>query len=142
MAESEGMIGYGSKFQYSTEVLPTAGATFNDLAEVTSITMPNPESDDIDFTHMESEDETKEQRPGLLDSGDASCEMNCTPAQLSTLYGLLRSRRTFRIVFPDDGDNETITFKGYVKSVEGEMPVDDKISCTVNIKVTSKPTMS
>lgn len=128
---TQASIGNGAQFQIESA---TPG-TFTALAEVYDITPPNETTDIIDASHMGSPN--REFIMGLTDPGETSFEMNFVPG--STREGLLlaakasRSAKKFRIVFPNDA---TWTFDGLVTGYEPAMPNDDKMTCTVTIKVT------
>lgn len=81
MAETAASIGYGSFFHISED----NGATWIELAEVFDITPPNDTVDEIDATHMQSPNRTREFIPGLIDPGEASFEMNFVPGSASDL---------------------------------------------------------
>ena len=124
-------IGNGAQFQIESA---TPG-TYTAIAEVYDITPPNETTDIIDASHMASTD--REFIMGLTDPGETSFEMNFVPGSASE--GLLlaakaaRAAKNFRIVFPNLA---TWTFAGLLTGYEPAMPNDDKMTCTVTIKVT------
>lgn len=75
MAATEAMIGYGSKFEISTD----NGVSWDAIAEVYDITPPSDTIDVIDATHMQSPNATREFILGLNDPGECSFEMNFIP---------------------------------------------------------------
>ena len=126
-------IGNGAQFQIESA---TPG-TWTAISEVFDITPPNETSDVIDVTSFGSPEGQREYIVGLTDPGECSFEMNFTPGSASE--GLLltakaaRAAKNFRIVFPND---QTWTFSGLLTGYEPSMPNDDKMTCTVTIKVT------
>lgn len=138
MAETEARIGYGGKFELSTD----GGTTFEELAEVYNITPPSDTVDVIDATHMQSPDATREFILGLRDPGECSMEMNFIPGNDAdaTLQAVrtARERITARITFPTVGAEAAVTwtFSAILTGYEPAMPTDDKMTATVTFKVT------
>jgi hypothetical protein len=138
MAETQASIGYGTFFHVSQN----GGTTWTELAEVYDITPPTDEVDEIDATHMQSPNRTREFIPGLIDPGEASFEMNFIPGSDSD--ELIRDLKTSgervrcRITFPNGVEWE---FSAWVKGYEPAIPTDDKMTATVTWRVTS-PTVS
>lgn len=134
MAETEAMIGYGSKFAVGDGADPEV---FTDIAEVYDITPPSDTMDVIDATHMQSPDATREFILGLRDPGECSFEMNFIPGGSGDTaiqeWRTARERRTCRITFPN---SVTWTFSGLLTGYEPAAPTDDKMTATVTIKVT------
>lgn len=124
-------IGNGAQFQIES----TTPGTFTAVAEVYDITPPNETTDIIDVSHMMSTD--REFIMGLTDPGECSFEMNFVPGSASEALLLAakaaRAAKNFRIVFPNLA---TWTFGGLLTGYEPAMPNDDKMTCTVTIKVT------
>lgn len=132
MAASEASLGYGSKFK----ITDPDTSTFVEIAEVYNITPPNFEADDVDVTHNQSPNRTRETIPGLKSPGDCSFEMNFVPGSDSDV--LLRKLLTSgdqvdcQIEFPNA---ETWDFLAAVKGYEVSMPTDDKMTATVSMQV-------
>lgn len=140
MAASEASLGYGSKFKISDNASP---GVFTEIAEVFNITPPNFEADDVDVTHNQSPNRTRETIPGLKTPGDCSFEMNFVPGSASDilLLALLQSgeQRACQIEFPNA---ETWSFLAAVKGYEVSMPTDDKMTATVSMQVSGSITPS
>lgn len=138
MAETQASIGYGSFFHISRD----NEATWIDLAEVFDITPPNDTVDEVDATHMQSPNRTREFIPGLIDPGEASFEMNFVPGSPSDLLiaeiKTAGERVRCRLTFPN---GVTWKFSGWVSSYEPAVPTDDKMTATVTWRVTG-PTIS
>ncbi|WP_406871623.1 phage tail tube protein [Aminobacter sp. P9b] len=133
MAETAASIGYGSFFHISED----NGATWIELAEVFDITPPNDTVDEIDATHMQSPNRTREFIPGLIDPGEASFEMNFVPGSASDLkvaaLKVAGARVKCRITFPN---SVAWVFSGWISSYEPAVPTDDKMTATVTWRVT------
>lgn len=141
MPASEAALGYGSKFSITdTTVSPSV---LVDIAEIFNITPPNFEADDVDVTHNQSPDSTRETIAGLKTPGDCSFEMNFVPGSTSDVLirALLNSgdQRTCVITFPN---LETWTFLAAVKGYEVSMPTDDRMTATVSMQVSGSVTAS
>lgn len=140
---TDAKIGWGSSFAIGDGATPTE--TFTPLAEVLNVTPPSDTVDIIDATHMASVNRTREYIPGLIDPGEASIEMNFVPGSaadlaIQALKGLSVTTN-FQIIFAPGGSGAvTWTFAGFLTGYEPAAPFDDKMTATVNIKVTSSYT--
>lgn len=138
MAETQASIGYGTFFHVSQN----DGVLWTELAEVYDITPPTDEVDEIDATHMQSPNRTREFIPGLIDPGEASFEMNFIPGsdsdELIRDLKISGERVRCRIEFPN---GVQWTFSAWVKGYEPAVPTDDKMTATVTWRVTG-PTVS
>ncbi|HEU4986864.1 MAG TPA: phage tail tube protein [Rhizobiaceae bacterium] len=134
-------IGYGSKLAIGDGAVPEV---FSDVAEVTSITPPSDSIDVIDATHMQSPNKTREFIEGLIDPGECSFDINFVPGGAAdTAIQALKGTgvHNFRITFaPGDAGSVTWDFAGILTGYEPDVPVDDKMTATVTIKVTSSYT--
>lgn len=141
MAESQAMIGYGGKVY--VENTGTSPFEFEELDEIVNMTPPQDEADDVDVTHMQSPNRTREFKPGLIDPGDAGFECNWIPGSATdaTLLALKRDGTvvTWRFQWP----NGTYwDFEGYVKGYQLTAENEDKLTATVSIKVSGSATPS
>jgi hypothetical protein len=138
MAETQASIGYGSFFHISRD----SEVTWLALAEVFDITPPNDTVDEVDATHMQSPNRTREFTPGLIDPGEASFEMNFVPGSASDLLiAEIKAggeRVKCRVTYPN---GVTWKFSGWVSGYEPAVPTDDKMTATVTWRVTG-PTVS
>ena len=129
-------IGHGSKLEIMDYAQnPDA---FVEIAEITAITPPAESTDVVDATHMGSPNVTREFILGLTDPGEASFEMNLVPNSVSEKLILasraLRTAVQMRITFP----NLVVwTFNGLVTGYQPQVPLADKMTATLNVKVTS-----
>ena len=138
MAETQASIGYGTVFDISRD----NEATWITVGEVYDITPPNDTVDEVDATHMQSPNRTREFIPGLIDPGEASFEQNFVPGSPSDLLiaeiKTAGERVRCRITFPN---GVTWKFSGWVSGYEPAVPTDDKMTATVTWRVTG-PTIS
>ena len=135
MPATEAGLGYLSKFGIKD------GATYDYVAEVTSITPPGMSRDTVDVTHLESPDKFKEYIAGLADGGDASISLNYKPAASDALVAaFIAETGDFRVLFPD-GDT-FLDFAGIVTEWSpGELTSDGAMSCTFSVKATGPVTL-
>jgi Lambda phage tail tube protein, TTP len=143
MPASNALLGYGSTFQIISDSSPDV---YVDLAEITTITPPSATLDQIDVTHMQSPNRTREFISGLIDGGEASFDMNFIPGSTSDdrLFELLNlpvgatRRRACRISFPN---GVTWSFDAELIGYEPTVPFDDKMTATVRFKTTGTLTV-
>lgn len=144
MPASSALLGYGSVFEIESDASPNV---FVALAEVKSITPPSADVDQVEVTHMQSPDRYREFISGLIDSGEASFEMNFIPGSTSDLriFELLNlpvgqsRRRVCKISFPN---GRVWTFNAEVVGYEPTVPFDDVMTATVTLKVSGGVTGS
>lgn len=133
MPETQASIGYGTFFHISED----DGATWTEVAEVYDVTPPNDTVDEIDATHMQSPNRTREFIPGLIDPGEASFEMNFVPGSPSdmkiSVLKISGARVKCRVTFPNA---VKWVFSAWVSGYEPAVPTDDKMTATVTWRVT------
>lgn len=128
---TEAAIGLGTTFELHNGGTP--GALVG-IAEVFDLTPPNEQAETIDVTHFGSA--AREFIFGLTDYGECSFELNFVPGSASETAILAakagKAARQCVITFPNGW---TWTFNGLVIGYEPAIPVDDKMTATVTIKV-------
>ena len=134
MAETlqPGMIGRGTVLGYSTTLPPT---TFTTLANVYDVSDPHQQLAHVETTTYASTD--KEFIPGLLDNGEITLKLNYTGANAAIIQGLLKQVIGFSIT---KADGAAITFEGFVTSISGTNPIDNRVESNVTIKCTGTVT--
>ena len=137
---------FGTKLQLG-DGSPTT-ETFTDIAEITSISPPSLSKDTIETTTHNSVDRYKEFISGLRDAGEVSLDINYDPADAThnLLTGLLGEYEkdapsNYKIIFPDSGTT-TWSFAGILTSFEASAPIDDKLTASITIKISGKPTLA
>lgn len=140
MTATRAIIGYGTRVYISDTSSP---GVYTELLEVTEVTPPNAQVDDVEATHFVSDNRTREYIPGLIEGGEASVAMNRIPGSTTEIFlmGLQTSgeRRSIRIVWP----NSTIwEFVGHVKGYETAAPIDDRMTATCTFKVDGAQTIT
>lgn len=136
------MAGIGYDTRFAIENAPGSGV-FVELAEVFEVTPPDHQVDQIDVTHFQSAGRTREFIPGLADAGTVSVSMNFTPNSASdSRIEALRTAGTvlaMRVTYPN---GVRVTFNASVQSYTKAIPVDDRMTATVEVKVAGAPTIS
>ena len=134
MADTD--IGYGTDFQRGTGSGPIVYAT---VGEVIDIKLPELTRDTKDATHYKSPDRYKEYIGALRDGGEAGFTLQFKDA--ADLTALLTDYQTdaavpYRIVFPDATH---WTFSGLVTKVGATVPLEDRMTAEVTVKISGKP---
>lgn len=131
---TDAAIGYLSEFRLGDGASPEV---FTAVAEVFSITPPSDAADVVDATHMSSPNRTREYIDGLIDPGEASFEMNFVPGgpgdDAIQTWKAAGGNKNCQIKFPN---GVLWTFAGLLTGYTPTIPVDDRMTATVTIKVT------
>ena len=138
MPASSATLGFGSQLFFG----PAAGPAATKVAQTVDLSGPEPEVGEVEVTNNDSPDNTREYLPGLIEPGSLDFEVVYSTAQAQTLYGLVGDGlvHSWRIGYPD---GSAFNFLGFVNKFGIEAPTEDeKISNTVGIKLTAKPTFS
>lgn len=137
---SDAMIGYSSTYAiFDPTATPTP--TFVELGEVFNITPGEEQTDRVDVTHYQSPARRREFIAGLIDSGEASFEINWIPGNATDVR--LRELRDsgaklqHQITFPN---GTSVTFDAIVLSYSKAMPIDDKMTATITVAVSGAET--
>jgi predicted secreted protein len=136
---TEAKIGYGSK--YAIWDAAAGPAAFVDVAEVINITPGEATADRVDATHMQSPGRRREYISGLIDSGEASFEINWVPGSETDelIRALFTSGATVehRITFPG---NVTLTYDATIIGFSKVIPIDDRMTATITVAVSGEET--
>ena len=116
------------------------------IAELQDVSGPSLSLETIEVTSHSSVEGWKEYIAGLLDAGEISFDINYVPTNAThknAAGGLIyilaqRAVQAFSLVFPD---TTTWTFNAFVTAFEPSAPVADKLSASVTLKLTGKPTL-
>ncbi|TCM56156.1 phage tail tube protein [Rhizobium sp. PP-F2F-G48] len=136
---TEAMLGYDTGYEIwdSTLTVPA----FVAVGEVTMVAPGSATADRVEATHMKSPGRRREYIAGLIDSGEASFEINWVPG--SPTDELIR--RVFetgetvrhRITFPNKA---RVTYEAQITGYEKDIPVDDRMTATVSVSVSGTET--
>ena len=133
---SDAFSGVGTTFGRANGIASSL-PTFTTIAEVNSIDGPNKSRDTIDVTSLNSTDGYREFIPSFRDAGEVSLEMNFTQAGYIIMTDDFETEdsREYRITLPDTGGT-LIEFDAYVTSLGLGIPMDDKVTAPVTLKIT------
>lgn len=129
------VIGHGA-----TVSIKIGAASAVKVGEVISIGLPNPQQSDVEATHFESAGRTREYIPGLIENGEIPIGINFDAG--STTDALINEAMaetapvTITITVPTSaGVDQGFTFPGIVKGYEKEIPIDDRQTAIVTVRV-------
>jgi predicted secreted protein len=130
---SNAISGVGTQFKRSNM---SSSPTFTAIAEINKITGPNMSRGTIDVTSLDSTGGYREFIGGFRDGGTVQFDMNFTLAGYIAMKDDFESDelRDYQIVMPDAG-NTTFEFAALVTELPLDIPMDDKITCSVTLKV-------
>lgn len=137
---TEAQIGLGAEFHLEA----TAGGTLTQLGEITGISLPNPQVEEVEATHFGSPDRRREYISGLIEDGEGTFEMNYVPG--SATDALIRAAladgaaRGYMIVVPDGAGAWEITGDCIVRGYERNVPIDDRMTATLTVRFTGAST--
>jgi predicted secreted protein len=139
-----GRDGFGTLFKRATTLSP--GTVFETIADVTSIGGPERSRETIDVTSHNSPGQWMEFLGGLKDGGEISLDVNYDPSQathdLDDDFDDDAPRNYQIVILPGTDDEHTWSIKGIQTGLSDEFPYDDKMTRTITIKVTGKPTLA
>lgn len=132
---TDARIGYGTGLEVFS-----SGA-FVEIAEVFNVTPGESTTDRVDATHMKSPGRRREYISGLIDSGEASFEINWIAGSATDV--LLRDLQTagtspdWRITFPN---GVSLTFEASITGFSKAIPLDDRMTATLTLAVSGDET--
>jgi len=143
MAASNAVIGYGDTLEWSTD----DGATWNDVVELKSCTLPTGTIEKIERTHMASPGRTKEYAIGLRDINDVEFTFNFASATYEALFTLEKAGTVvqWRHSLARNDDETTgavFEYDGAVELGGGERTVDGITEISGTVKVTAVHTFT
>ncbi len=113
---------------------PAGSATYTDIAEVISATVPTLSVEAVDVTHQGSGG-VKQYEPGLADYSTVSVEMNWVPGSASdVLIGTIngaRETRSWQIVV----SGRTYTFNAFIENFEVSGGLGEKRTASMSLRV-------
>ena len=137
---SDAISGVGTVFKRSNMA---SSPTFGAVAEVNSIQGPDKSRGTIDVTSLDSTGGYREFIGSFRDGGQVVLEMNYTRDGYLDMNDDFESDTLvdYQIVLPDTG-NTTLDFSGLVVNLGLGIPMDNKISAPVTIKVSGQVEIS
>jgi predicted secreted protein len=116
---------------------------FTAISEINNITGPSMSRETIDVTSLDSTGGYREFIAGFRDAGEIQFSMNFSQAGYLLMKDDFESDalRDYQIVLPDAGAT-TFDFSGLVVELPLDIPMDDKITCNISIKISGQVTVS
>ena len=135
------IAGVGASFKRADAA--SSGTGFTAIAEVNSISGPNKSRATIDVTSLDSVGGYREFIASFRDAGEVTLEMNWTRDGYDQINDDFESSSLwdYQIVFPDTGAT-TLEFSGLVTALGSAIPLDDKITMSVTIKISGQVTLT
>jgi hypothetical protein len=136
MARTNAARGKGAVFGIEGE---TPG-TYVAVAEVTSIRPPSWTRGSVDATHLTSDDDYREFIADIKEAGDAQMTLNWVPSATDAMVAAFAAEfDNYQITAPN---GVRMQFSGFFTAYEpGEMTPEGKMTASVTIKVSGKPTL-
>jgi len=138
-------IGYGVLLKMGNAATPEV---FTALAEVLGISGPGLSMEAVDTTHATSTNAWKTYIAGLLDAGELSVDLAFLPSDgtqdettglISKMVG--RAAVNFEMVFPNTAGTEW-SFPCLITSFEPTVPIEDRMTASVTLKISGEPTLA
>ena len=134
-------IGYGAGLWLEDDL----GAMV-EVAEVISIGLPNPQQNDVLATHFKSPGRQNEYVSGLIDNGEVQFGVNYiagSPSDLLINEALTGGEpRDVVVAVPAGASMQYFEFSAIVKGYEKEIPIDDRQTATITMRVNGEVTQS
>lgn len=140
---TEAQIGLGTEFWMDDNALTPV---LTKLGEIISVTPPNPQTAEVEATHMGSPDRRREYISGMIEDGEGTFEMNYVPG--SATDALIRGAQAsgltkgYKIVIPDGTGTWEIEGECIVRGYERNIPIDDRMTATLTVRFTGASTES
>lgn len=140
----DAILVYGTRL-YSCD---TVDGSYTEYADMKSIgTLPAPDSPEVDVTPLADSDDFRQFRLGLAVAGQFDAEQFYTKTRMTTIQTQYRTKRFWRIVFPDGanvGASSKVEFQGWLKqySPPAAANADDPAIIKFTVKLTGKPTFT
>lgn len=131
--------GHSAAFEFGDGATVADSATWTKLAGVTEIGGLSFDADDVEVSNMDSPGQWKEFDPGWADAGEVEVTLQFQKAQNTTLFGLFRVPKGFRVVFADGSKWE---LDGYIKGLGNEVEREGIVSATATLKISGEPTFT
>ena len=127
---SDAILGIGTTLSYASYPTPS---TFTAVAEVIDVGWPDVTSGEVDVTHYGTTGSFKEFLPSAFkEGGEFEALLNFTTAGYIAVAAIQNIKKTWKITLP--GGNY-LQFPGHIKGLAGEIPIEDRVTNTVTIKV-------
>lgn len=136
MAETqEASVGWGGEFYFND------GSSLYEARQVVSFTLPNPEYEEVESTHLKSENRYREFIDSLINGGEVQVVLNFRPgSDTDTKLRAWRASRQIRDIkfgVPETGTVVVeVSTTGKCNMIDrGEVSADGKMEATVTIRI-------
>jgi predicted secreted protein len=121
----------------------SSSAQYQAIAEINSIAGPDKSRATIDVTSLDSVDGYREFIASFRDAGTVVLEMNFTRDGFDDMNDDFESDDAvdYRIILPDTG-NTQFDFSALVSDLGMAVPLDDKVTASVSLKITGPVTLT
>lgn len=143
MAETQvASVGWGGEFWFND------GSALYEAREVVSFTLPNPEFEEVESTHLKSANRYREFIDSLINGGEVQVVLNYRPlSDTDTKLLAWRDSRAIRAIefhVPESGTVAVeIAATGRCNMIDrGEVSADGKMEVTVTVRVASEDTQA
>ena len=135
---SSAFSGVGTTFGRADQASSTPSG-FTTIAEINSISGPNLSRDTIDVTSLDSVGGYREFITSFRDGGEVTLEMNFTLAGFEAMRDDFNSDDVweYRITL-NNTEGTQIDFDAYVTGIGIDIPMDDKVTSNVTLKITGQ----
>lgn len=125
----------------NNDATSTTAETFTPIANITSLSPPGISREILDVTAHDSPNGYMEFLGGLKDPGEVSFDVNYEPTNHDTLVDDFEvdDPINYEVAFPD---GTVWAFGAILTGFEPDAPYDDKLTASITLKVTSKPTIT
>lgn len=138
-----GRNAFGTEFKRGDRGSPEA---FTAVADITTISGPGRSRETIDVTSHSSVGGWMEFVGGLKDGGEISLELNYDPSDstqdLDDDFDDVDPRNYQIVILPGSEDEHTWSIAGILTELSDEFPYDDKMTRSMTIKISGKPTLA
>lgn len=128
--------GHSTLIKYGDGATAADSTTWTKLAQVTAVTPPKIQADDINVSHMESPNQAKQFTAGWADGGEVEFTIQFKADEADTVYGMFRIDKGWQVVFSDGSMWEC---DGYIKSYGDETDREGIVTTSITIKVSGLP---
>lgn len=134
-------LGAQTTISFGNQSTHQASNSWTVFANVTEITPPSLEADDVETSHMTTPNQIRTFIPGWAESSDGELVLEFSASEARKVYDLFRVPKGFCIDFPEGPtpSGSKLKFNGYIKSVGTESPFDGLITMPVTIKISGAP---
>lgn len=117
------------------------------LSEILSGTLPDISKDTPDVSHSTSPGHAREFIAGFIDYGEVTFDINYVQADYSALLTAMKLDTAAACSMTMDdpaftSTDPTWTFNAHITGLSGAVPTDDKVTCSITLKITGEVTFA